>query len=229
VVITNEILTVTSLAATTTFTLTVTDMCGASAPMSARISVPLPVTSTGLVASASGTIINVTWPASAGATSYEVERRSGGEWESLASVTTNSYSDSTSVAGRTYAYRIMAKNDSSTSPYSNSDVATTRTFAAPVAGAAISTTYSDDMLAAVNSVRAAAGWPAVTWRDILTSADPLVAHRSPVVQRHILACRARMTEALQALGASIVAYTDPDLAGRQIRAIHVAEVQERAK
>lgn len=85
------------------------------------------------------------------------------------------------------------------------------------------------MLATVNRVRAAAGWPAVGWSNILAATDPLPSPYQKIMANHIISCRSRMNEALASLGVKLSPYTDPDLTGAYIRAVHVNEVQERAQ
>ena len=84
------------------------------------------------------------------------------------------------------------------------------------------------MLSAVNSMRLAAGWPAITWADIL-SGDPSPAAGVVISARHIVTCRARMTEALLALGAAPRGYTDTDPFLKTIKAVHINEIQEQTQ
>jgi hypothetical protein len=174
--------------------------------------------------------ITLTWPSVSGATGYVVERRSGAEWEVVGSPSTAAYTDTTVAAGRTYAYRVYAVAGNNDSNYSNTDVATTMTFTEPQEGG-----YVDDvapiasMLDAVNKVRAAAGWPAVTWSNILAASDPVPSPGQLITARQVTACRVRMNEALLALGSAVVPYTDPQLDLVDIKALYIREVQQRAR
>jgi len=85
------------------------------------------------------------------------------------------------------------------------------------------------MLRAVNAVRAIARWPAIEWKTALSPSDPIVAPSTQITSRQILAARARMDEALQAIGARVTQYTDPDISTIAIRAVHINEVQQRVK
>ncbi len=229
VVGTSETLAVEALTATTTFSFTITDECG-SAVSNVTIQVPLSMTATGLQATATTpTSVTITWPSVTSGATYHVQSRSGPTWGEIGTTTQLSFIDSTVVASHTYAYRVYAEANGSTSNYSNSDVATTRSFTAPIAGQAINATPSNDMLNAVNSVRAALGWPALTWDNILAANDPVPNPGQSVTARQIASCRSRMNEALQALGVPAQTYTDPDLSLTAIKALHVAEVQERAQ
>jgi hypothetical protein len=223
---TQETLAVASVSQTTTFKLTIIDDCG-EASSTVTLSVPLSAPSSGLVATATSNYsqITVTWPAVSGATSYELQRRSGADWETLDdTVSTTTYVDTTVAGSRTYAYRVKLGTS-----YSNADVASTMTFAQAVAGQQIDTIGPNDMLLAVNKVRAAAGWPAVTWQTILSPSDPVVASGSTITARQILSCRARMNEARQALGAPAVGYTDQTLEYQSIKAAYINEVQQGAQ
>jgi hypothetical protein len=177
------------------------------------------------------TAITVTWPASPGATIYRVERRSGTIWEVAGTTTATSFSDGNRPPNRTWAYRVQAGNGTGAewSPYSNAAVATTRTFTPIPSQTGITAASVQPMLEAVNSVRAAVGWPAVGWADILSAKDPIPQPNRVVLAAHVLTCRARMNEALQALGVPAGGYDDPILQGRSVRAEHVNKVLERAQ
>ncbi|HYK05343.1 MAG TPA: hypothetical protein VE974_26570 [Thermoanaerobaculia bacterium] len=224
VVGTSEVLVLGVLTATTGYTLKITDACGTATSAEVKISFATPAPTT-LTATKTGTTqITVTWPAVSGVSSYKVYRRSGPGWDLLAEDHTGTtYVDTAIVTGKTYAYRIGIE-----SAYSNSDVATTKVFTNPVEQQPVSAAPIADMLDAVNKVRAAAGWPAVTWNNILASTDPLPDPGAVVAERHITSCRARMNEALQALGVIVTNYTDPDLKLAPVKALHIREIQQRA-
>jgi hypothetical protein len=222
----DETLAVGVLSSTTSYRLTVTDACG-TATGNVTVTVPLPIT-TGLLATAAFSPqlqISVTWPAIAGATAYTVQRRSGPVWSNVATVPSPGFLDQTVAAGYTYAYRALSNNGGST----DVDVATTTLFTAAVLGQSVTTIPTNDMLNAVNKVRAAVGWPALTWSNILAASDPVPAPTVLVMGRHITSCRARMNEALQALGVTVHPYTDADPLGKVITATSINEVQDRAK
>lgn len=227
VIATTETLAVGTLTETTTYRLTVTDTCG-TVSADVGISVPLTMTTTALTATANAarTQITVAWPAISGASSYSVERRWGPEWIAVGSPTTNSYVDTDIVAGRVYAYRARVMDGwSPQSNYSNTDVAATTSFPVIVAGDVATSGGASNMLAAVNLVRQAAGWPAMTWATILSPTEPVVAVGNSITARQLLACRARMDEALLALGAKGVVYTDPEVAWGGMKAVHINELQ----
>jgi YD repeat-containing protein len=222
----SETLAVGILTATTTYRLTITDSCG-SGTATVTINVPLPITS-GLQATASLQPLQValTWPSIAGASLYTIERRSlGGTWETAGTAGAAGFVDTTATAGRTYVYRVTSDNGGHT----DYDVATLAAFTAAAPLTTITPTPLNSMLAAVNSVRAAAGWPAVTWSNVLSASDPLPQPGQYITARQIMACRARMNEALQALGVVVRPYTDPDLGNLSIKALYINEIEQRAQ
>src|SRR5205085_10276470 len=124
-------------------------------------------------------------------------------------------------ANTTYAYRVYADGLAGRATYSNVDVATTMTFVPVQANSPILYSTFDQLLQTVNIVRATAGWPAVTWQNIISPNSPLPAPAAVITAQHILALRARMNEALQAIGAPISGYTDPDPQLKVIKAVHI--------
>jgi len=221
---TSETLKVAALPVTTTFRFTITDSCG-SDTADVTIQVPLPITN-GLQATAiTTTQVGISWPPIAGATQYTLERRSLGVWTTVTTTGATSYSDSGLGPARTYVYRVTSNNGGKT----DYDVATTMTFVAAIPGQVATSSPFDAMLTAVNKVREAVGWPALNWSNILATADPVPSPGQFIVPRQILSCRARMNEALQALGVRVRDYTNPDLYHVAISAQAVNEVQQRAQ
>jgi hypothetical protein len=225
-------ITTAQISVSTGFYVKATNACSSTAATSSIVSVQVPLPSaTGLIALKNEqTQIVVSWPAVAGATKYILQRRSGGSWSDYATLTAQlSFTDSSVTAGKSYAYRMytLDSNNQSRSPYSNADVATIMTFTNP--GGVVQAAYLNEVLQAVNAVRAAAGWAAVTWADILAPDQPTPAPSALITGAHILAPRARMNEALQALGVPVSGYTDPDLRLRKVQAFHIAEIEGRAQ
>lgn len=238
---TGAVVTVGPITATTQYYVKATNACNTSGVTSSTISavIPLSMSTTGLVATKSGTTqITATWPAVTGAVRYHIERRNnGGGWVDLTELTpysSTTYVDNNLALNTTYAYRVWATEDSNNYPASRSnnsnvDVATTMTFTSVTSGMAVSAAHLDQLLQGVNCVRAAAGWAAVTWSNILASNQPLPSPGTLIVPAHILATRARLNEALQALGVATGGYTDPDPSLKFIKAIHITEVQGRVQ
>lgn len=139
------------------------------------------------------TRVDLSWTASAGATSYSVERSDdgGATWTVLApSVAGTTYSDATVEADSTYRYRVSASNAAGTSGYSPAKTATTPDLAtapnapsAPVASAqstsSILFTWQDNSAdeTGFNVQRApdSAGSPG-TWADLATKAANATSH-----------------------------------------------------
>lgn len=225
---TTESLAVPAPTVTTTYSFTVTDQCG-TATSNVTLTVSAKMSATGLVATKTGTSqITVTWPRVSGSPTYSVERRSGSAgWVEVAEVVGDAtqepiFIDNTVTTNKTYAYRVVL-NESQT----NTDVATTTTFVA--AGGDVSDVAFAEMLRAVNMVRDAAAWPALTWANILAPNDPLPVPGAVILKQHITAARARMDEALHALGVRTSPYADAVLDGLFVQAKHINDVQERAK
>jgi hypothetical protein len=229
---TGKIITVGPLSATTSYYAKVTQACSSAfARADVKVTIPLPMTSTALTATRINTnTIRVTWPASAGAAGYVLERRSAAEpeWVGIANLTTTTYDDGGRAQNATYAYRVYALDATggSLSAVSNADIATTMDFSSVVNG--VKAAHLNEILAAVNAVRAAAGWPAVDWPSILAANTALPAPGTTILAAHYLACRARMNEALQALGVPLAPYTDSTLAGVTVQSVHTIELQQRA-
>jgi hypothetical protein len=191
------------------------------------VNVPL-LNPTALVATRNGSSINVTWTAAPSATKYQLERISNGTWTRIAEPTGVSYTDSGLTSGATYAYRVRAvdANGGSESPYSNHDSASLITFSSVSAGMLIDDVYFHEILAAVNSVRAAGGLEALTWTQALAPDLPAVAGGGPILGAYVITLRSRMAEALQAVGVAVRPVTDAGLtAGYPIRAIYLTDLQ----
>jgi hypothetical protein len=213
---------------TTSYQLTITDDCS-SGTGTVTVSVPLPITA-GLQATAS--LVNgqyqvgLVWPAISGATSYTIERRNGGgPWDSVGSSSATTFTDAQVAAAQTYVYRVTSNNGGKT----DYDVATTAAFVEAASRQTITPAPMNSMLDAVNKVRAAAGWPAVTWANILAANDPVPAPGAAITARQLVACRVRMDEALQALGVAVRNYTDSDVLSLTIKALYINEVEQRAQ
>jgi YD repeat-containing protein len=214
---------------TTTYSFTAADLCG-SATATVTITVPLSMTTTDLVAQASldRTKIMVTWPDVDGATEYRVFRR-GSDGSSTEWLRADPWlEDTTAQPAVVYAYAASV-SQGGTSNWSNSDLATRGTYIEAAALAPISVQPSDEMLRAVNAVRAVANWPPVVWKTILSPSDPIPETGESVVARQLLAARARMTEALQAIGVPVKEYNDHDIVGGMVKAAHINEVLQRVQ
>ena len=90
--------------------------------------------------------------------------------------------------------------------------------------------HFDELLAAVNCVRAANGSAALTWSNLFSAGtEPAVGHA--ILAAHITTLRARMDEALTALGLPTTAYaTDPTINNTVlIKRAHITELRDRTQ
>lgn len=207
--------------------ITVTDVAAPTITGSKGVTVG-PPTPANLVATAvSPSQVNVSWSASAGATQYEVMRRSAssGDFVSLIVTPLTSHSDSTVVAPGAYVYKVRALDASSRpSPFSARDAAATQSFTDdPVVASvtAIKAAHITELRAAVNALRATAGLSASTFTD------PVLSSSIKVKAVHVQELRTASSAARTALGLSAVTYTDASLtAGTSgVRAVHVQELR----
>ena len=110
---------------TTYYYVVVAVNAGGSSPNSSQVSAqPIgpPAAPTGLTATAGNAQVTLSWTASAGATSYTVERATanGGTYTAVASgVTTTSYTNTGLTNGTTYYYVVVAVNAGGSSPNSS--------------------------------------------------------------------------------------------------------------
>jgi YD repeat-containing protein len=214
---------VTGLADTTTFHLTISDDCG-FATKSVEIVILKQMPAAGLVATlnAAQTQVSLTWPSVTGAVSYVIERRSGSGWAPIeAQAPSNAFVDTAVQAGRTYAYRVQASNRTG---YTDADLATTGTFTNAMTGQVVSAAVATSTLNALNSVRTAAGLATLTWQTLLPSTEPAATAGKLITQQQMLALRSRINDVRQILGAPPHIWTDPDLNGGKVKAVHWQEL-----
>ena len=173
--------------------------------------------------------VDLTWSASAGAASYQIERKAaGGGFTLLQSVTGTTYSDTAVGANLAYVYRVRAVAGSSFSPYSNMDLATTIIYTNDplAAGIVVAGWHFEQLRTAVNAIRSTAGLSAAVW----SSPSPLP---SKVIKRaDLVELRDRLHEARTALGLSSGAYAlDPSITAlvTTIKRQHVQELRERTR
>ncbi|MEO8380733.1 MAG: hypothetical protein ABI779_13805 [Acidobacteriota bacterium] len=229
--------TVGPLSSNTTYSVTLTNCSGTPVTRSVTVTMAPSASMPVLTATRTPSMnqIGLAWTGPTSGVAYTVQKRSDvAGWVDLVELNptqlaARAYTDNAVVSGKTYAYRLRTPSDPSYgASYSNADVATTFTFSAVSTGSAVTATSFNSMLAAVNSVRAAVGWPAVSWSNILSSRDPLPQPSSIILGTHVTTCRARMNEALQALGAGVTPYTGEDLRGQVILGTHINEIIGRA-
>lgn len=228
-------LTVGPISSTTTYSGTVTNACGtASATARASIVVPVPAPAGLAATKTAADQITVTWLPVSGAPGYKVQRRDASGWADAVTTAAAPCNDGGRTSGVTYAYRVCVfdpnnPNAGCLSPYSNIDIATMMTFTPVASGSSIQVAPFNELLQAVNAVRATAGWTAVTWNNILAEDQPLPNVNVQIMASHLLALRGRMNEALQALGVVAGGYAHPDPNLQTISASDITELQQRAQ
>jgi hypothetical protein len=182
-----------------------------------------PAAPTGVTATAfSGTRVDVSWNAVAGADSYQIDRRApGGGFAQIGTPAGNSYSDTTASANTAYLYRARAVNGSGTSANSAPDLATTVIFTdAPLtAGTTIKAVHLSQLRTAVDAVRLLAALGAGGYSD---AAVPGTRIRAV----HVTELRSALDPARAALSLSALGYTDPMLAGIVVKAVHFQQLRD---
>lgn len=213
---------------TTTYYAKVVNRCGEDRDDPVTVAIAYDMPAGGLVATRNGgdpSRIDVSWPAGPSGSQYTLERRNGSAWTEIAAQSGTTFADVGLAANKTFAYRVRVGGGA----YSNVDIASTMSFTPVSPGLYVQAAHFDQLLGAVNSVRAAAGWPSVSWAGILNADQPPVATGGPILGAYIASLRARMNEALQALGAPAPPYVDPDFNGRLFRAAYITELQQRVQ
>ena len=194
--------------------------------------------------------LHVSWSAVSGANHYDLQRLSNNVWTTLSGAP-NPYDDVNVLPNTTYVYRVRAIADDSTpSPYSNSDLGTTATFTTITSGTVVAFTHLDELRNLVNFVRAASGKLSVSWSEILNPSNcpgvscigynpascagyqqnvPAAAQNVTIFAWHVLALRCAMNNALQSLALPVAGYADPTLTGVPIRVLHVTDIRDHAR
>jgi hypothetical protein len=167
-----------SLTITKTYYVKASNACGTVTSRTATVTVRTLPPPTELVATANGTSsVSISWNASTDAHHYVLDRKSNGSGflpiQSVYDAT--SVTNSGLVANQTYVYRVRAVSPAElvSSPPSNADLATTMVFTPLVAGQTkVTAAHFEELLSAVNAVRAANGTPMSTWSSILPAGVP---------------------------------------------------------
>ena len=199
-------------------------------------SIPVP---TNLTTTMSGANVVLNWSAASGATNYRVERKAAvGQFASIGTSGTTSFTDTGAGSGNAYLYRVCAADGSGncTSGYSNAALrtvvsftdATIVTIADDPTGATVTpvkAAHINELRSAVNAVRSLAGLSAATWTNTT------VAIGSTIYKDDVKDLRDRLHDALIALNLQTSAYTDPTLAGAPngtlIKGDHIRQLRQR--
>ncbi len=223
---------------TTSYWVRVSNACGSKDSATVTVTVK-PDPPAGLVATKAGTSVSVSWSSSSGADHYELQRLSNNAWlpspiicptQNVCSAT--AYLDNGVAANTTYVYQVRAvAGDGTPSDPSNRDLATMMTFASVGTGTAIASDPLNEVLAAINTIRAASGTlPPIDASYFQGGASFAPDHGRIVYANHIMTLRFYMDDALSRVGITPWGYTDPNLvAGATPRAVHVTDLQGRAQ
>lgn len=192
----------------------------------ARISLALtPPTPAGVTATAtSATSINVIWSAVAGATSYQVDRRSAGfGFLPVGTPAVTNFTD-TVAANTAHLYRVRAVTATGTSADSASDLATSILFTDDplvTTTTTVKAVHITQLRTAINAVRALADLTASTFTD------PTLNATIPVRRLHITDLRTALDVARSALLLTALTYAEPAITAgtTTIKSAHVTELR----
>lgn len=164
-------------------------------------------TPAGVVATAvSSSAVQVGWNAVSGAARYEVRRNAGGGYGLVATVTTNSITDSGLIANKSYLYTVRAiTSGGQASADAAPDVATTTVFSddpLSMQWTVIKATHLQQLRTAVNAMRSLAGLPAAQFTDATTAGSTIRAIH--VTELRTALSSARSTLALPTLATGSV-------------------------
>jgi chitodextrinase len=202
---------------------------------SANTSAPFSLTAT----ASSTTQVNLTWsaPSSGAPHHYRILRRSGGDWSTVLTTNSTSYSDTGLSASTAYLYKVRAENSSNQPDgtpgnpelATNLDLATTVIFTddtITVASTVIKANHVTELRTAVNALRTAAGLGSATWTN-----SPLSGAWIKAVD--ISELRTALGNAINILGLTAPNYTDSTLIGTPtnatIKKSHIEELLQRVK
>jgi ELWxxDGT repeat protein len=183
-----------------------------------------------LDARGSATAVRLTWTAytAAAPVTYDVYRASGSTtFAKIGTVSTTQFSDTAVTANNTYFYRVIGRGaNGAVSPFSNTDLASTRAFTDDPLMAKVTrikAAHVNELRAAVNAARAAAGLPPFAF-----STAPTIG--ALVRGTHVTELRTALTSVFTALSTAAPVFTDASIAaGNPIRAVHIQELRNALK
>jgi len=190
-----------------------------------------------LQATATGTTaVQITWSSSLGATSYQLERSSGGGgYVPVAYPASPPYTDAGLQPATTYLYQARAQGPGGLSDPSSRDLATTILFTDDdpqhpysLLGKTVKAAHITELRQAVNAVRTAAGLTISSWTDptIYTGANGTLIRKV-----HIDELRSSLIQARTQLGLFVSEFIDdPITAGVSvIRKEHIGQLRQGVK
>jgi glycosyl hydrolase family 44 len=176
----------------------------------------------------SGSTAQVSWPAAAGALTYEVYRSTSinGPYTDLGPHA-SPFGDAGLGADTTYLYKIASVSGSAVSPMGNLDAATTTVFTNdPLSvGTTAVTAHITQLRTAVSAMRTAAALGPAAFTDTpLTSGTTIKA-------LHITQLRTALDQARSALGLPPIAYTDATITPgvTPVKAAHITDLRNGVK
>jgi hypothetical protein len=179
--------------------------------------------------------INVTWQSVLYSDHYLLKRCWNGGCDAPFSVGDVSYADTNRALGKTYVYSVASVDHyGTTSAYSVPDLATTMSFSTIQAGVTtVAFGHFDEIRIAINDIQTAMNTPNSTWRQSLDASGyqsvAVPVSGGPILAAHLVSLRNAMNAALSVAGVPASAYTDNVTSGTPIKAIHITELQQRAK
>jgi hypothetical protein len=160
-----------------------------------------------------------------GASSYEIWRRTNGDYTLVADHETGlGYLDTTATATTAYLYRVRAVDPGGTrGTFSSPDLATTMLFTDPTSAAGttkVKVAHISELRTAINAVRATAGLSATTFTDANLGGIKIKGI-------HVSELRSSLDAARSALSLSTVTYSDSPISAQttKVKAAHVAELR----
>jgi hypothetical protein len=174
----------------------------------------------------STTQVNLSWSASAGASSYDIYRSvNHSAYTLLKSTSATSTSDTGLTADTTYLYQVRAVAGGAASAFVT-DAATTTIFTDDplLSGSLVKAVHITQLRTAVNAMRAAAGLGAQSFTDPSLSAVKIKA-------THLTQLRTALDSARTAIGLPAVSYTDSTItAGSTVlKTAHIADLRNGVK
>lgn len=184
-----------------------------------------PAAPTAVAAAMASARVEISWPTVAGATEYEVDRKSaGGDYTPIGRTPSNTFADTTASANAAHLYRVRAMNDAGISPSSVADLATTVEFddSPLIPGTIVRVRHFAQLRTAVDAVRSLAGLALGTYGEAPATGMTIKATL-------LSQLRENLDGAFAALGMPSGGYTTPFLQGSVVRAVHVQELRARLR
>lgn len=226
---TNPTYTIPAVTAEHSYWVEVSSTCGHTTSEAVKMT-PVTLAPASLTATrsgAGGVLLN--WTEVEGATSYRLERRTGGSgFQQFQTVSLPPFIDDTCTVGTACVYRVRAVTaGGKQSDPSNADLMTMMTFTTLSTSTKVAPEHFEEIRSAVNAIRLAAGSAALAWSDILPANIAAPASGARVNAAVITSLRSRMNAALQAHAIPVAAYEDAVPAS--IRRRHLEQLAERSQ